>query len=297
MMGPWTRAAAAGRITDAQLRALVAVADDGSYTHAARRLGLTQSAVSHAITALERLLGVALIERSARGIRLTAAGARALAHAREILRLKAALVQDVAAAGRGARRRLRIASFGPTASRRLLPPLLDRFAARHPHVDVAIAEGTDDEAARWLHEGAVDAAFVTLPNGDFDTVLVAKDELCTVLPAGHPLARLPRVAPTQLGDDPFILTTGGCERLVREAAGPTPLDVRYEIREIDTLVEMVGRGFGIAVTPRLALPDVPPSGVAFVPLDTPLERLVGLAVRRHEGAGSAARALLELARS
>lgn len=289
-------AATAARIGDAQLRALVAVADHGSFSGAARRLGLTQSAVSHAITALERLLRVALIERTTRGARLTEAGERTLVHARELLRLKEALVREAAAARQARRRRLRIASFGPTASRRLLPPLLDRFAARHPHVDVAVVEGTDDEAARWLHDGTVDVAFVTLPNGAFDTVLVAKDELHAVLPVGHPLAQLPRVAPARLGDDPFILTTGGCERLVREVAGPTPLDVRFEIREIDTIVEMVGRGVGIAVTPRLALPDAPPNGVAFVPVDTPLERLVGLAVRTNERAGSPARALLELAR-
>ncbi|HET9948221.1 MAG TPA: LysR family transcriptional regulator, partial [Longimicrobiales bacterium] len=101
MMGSRTPAAAAGRITDAQLRALVAVAEEGSHTRAARRLGITQSAVSHAITALERILGQALIERSASGVRPTAAGTRALPHAREILRLKAALVRDAAAEAPG----------------------------------------------------------------------------------------------------------------------------------------------------------------------------------------------------
>ncbi|HEX6535054.1 MAG TPA: ATP-binding protein [Gemmatimonadaceae bacterium] len=122
--------AAAARITDAQLRVLVAVADTGGFTEAARRLGLTQSAVSHAITTLERRLGVTLVERTARDVRLTGAGARALAHARELLRLEEALVRDAEGARRRHRARLRIASFGPTASRRLLPPLLDRFAAR-----------------------------------------------------------------------------------------------------------------------------------------------------------------------
>ncbi|MEO8623382.1 MAG: LysR family transcriptional regulator, partial [bacterium] len=75
-------------MTDAQLEALVAVADSGSFTQAARRLGLTQSAVSHAVTGLEQSLSVALIDRSAQGARLTNAGERVIQHARQILPLK-----------------------------------------------------------------------------------------------------------------------------------------------------------------------------------------------------------------
>lgn len=206
------------------------------------------------------------------------------------LRFKDALVRHAEVVRQQRRARLRIASFGPTATaaRRLLPPLLDRFAARHPHVDLVVVEGPDDDAARWLRDGTTGVAFVPLPNSAFDTVLVAEDALQAVLPVEDPLARLPRVAPSQLDDDPFILTTGGCERLVREAAGPTSLDVRYQFREIGTLVEMVGRGMGIAVTPQLALPAAPREGIAFVPLDAPFVRHVGLALRRPEGAGSLA---------
>jgi DNA-binding transcriptional LysR family regulator len=84
--------------------------------------------------------------------------------------------------------------------------------------------------------------------------------------------------------------------LVRAAVGATPLAVRHRIREADTLVMMVGRGMGIGVAPRLALPDEAPAGVAFVPLDAPHRRRVGVAVRREEAAGSMARAFLVLAR-
>lgn len=294
--GERSEAARAARIGDAALQALLAVADQGSYTRAAAKLGLTQSAVSHAVASLETRLGVALLERRDDGVHLTPLGERVAAHAREIVRLKLALVREADLARRARRGRVRVASFGPTASRRLLPPLLDAFGRRYPDVEVTVVEGTDDEAAQWLRAAEVDVAFVKLPDDEFETVCVAEDALTVVLPAGHPLVTGARVAPDGLAGEPFILSSGGCERLVLSAVGDTPLDVRYEIRETDTVVAMVARRAGVAVVPRLALPDLAPAGVAFVPLDTDQVRRVGMAVRRSAGAGSMARAFLALAR-
>lgn len=299
-----------GRTTDAQLEALDALAVCGRFTHAARRLGCTQSAVSHALAALERALGAALVERAADGARLTPLGARVVDDARAVLRLKARMRAEADAVRRLAGAVLRVGSFGVSASRRLLPPLLEAFAARHPGVAVEVREGADDEVEAWLAGGAVDVAFVNLPCEAFDTVAVAEDELHAVVPAGHALARHARLAPGLLGGHPFVMTTGGCEPLIRAAlavgaqgaegeggageAAPA-LDVRYRLREVASIVATVGRGLGVAVVPRLALPDAPPPDVAFVPLAGARRRRVALAVRRAEAAGSPARLLLRLA--
>lgn len=282
-------------MTDAQLHALLAVADSGSFTHAARRLRLTQSAVSHAVTSLEQSLRVSLIERGAQGARLTDAGERIARHARDILRLKAQIQLDAEAARRLEQGQLRIGSFGVSASRRLLPPLLDAFSARYPGVTVLVLEGSDDEVEVWLRDGDIDVGFVNLPNDTFETVNVAEDVLHAIVPAHHPCAGAAHFPPHALGGQPFIMSSGGCELMIRDIARDVPLDVRFRIREVETMVAMVARGMGIAAAPRLALPDVTPPDVAFVPLDTDHVRRVGLAIRKQEETGSPARALLRLA--
>jgi DNA-binding transcriptional LysR family regulator len=283
-------------MTDAQLQALVAVAETGSFTTAGRRLGLTQSAVSHAITSLEESLAVMLIDRAARGARLTDAGARIVAHAREVLRHRSRIQRDAEASRRLEQGQLRIGSFGVSASRRMLPALLQAFAKRYPGVGVMVLEGSDEEALRWLGDGEVDVAFVRLPCDDFDATQVAEDRLMAVIPARHKLAERTSISGADVVGTPFIMDTGGCEPLIMEALCHPDLDVRFRMREVETVVAMVARGMGIAAVPRLALPDEAPAGVAFVPLATDYVRRVGLAVRKEESADSPARALQSIAR-
>jgi DNA-binding transcriptional LysR family regulator len=284
-------------VTDAQLQALVAVADSGSFTAAARRLGMSQSAVSHALAGLEEALGVTLVHRSARRVRLTDVGERTAAHAREVLRLKGVIKQEADAARRLRGGTVRVGSFGVSASRRLLPPIIEAFARRHPSIDVLVQEGSDPEVERWIADGTVDVGFVTLPNDGFDTLPIAEDEMRVVVPARHPLAesRARGVSPADVGRYPFIMPTAGCERLICDIMGDVRLDVRHRMREVDTIVAMVARGMGISIKPRLALPDVLPADVVALPLAPARTRRVALAVRRSADASPTARAFLRVA--
>jgi DNA-binding transcriptional LysR family regulator len=282
-------------MTDAQLQALVAVADHGSFTAAARHLRTSQSAVSHAITGLEQSLGVTLLWRSARAVRLTEIGERTVAHAREVLAIKSRMRQEAEAA-RGLRRgTLRVGSFGASASRRLLPPILAAFARRYPDVAVVVSEGTDQEVEGWLRAGTIDVGFVTLPNDDLDTTPLWRDEYCALLPAGHPLAREPRVRPADLAHDPFVMSSGGCEPAVRDALGGTPVDVRFQIRETGTIVATVARGAGVSIVPTMSLPEPLPADVVVRPLDPPRPRSIALAVVKRTTASVLSRAFLKVA--
>jgi len=109
-----------------QLRALLAVADQGSFTAAAGSLGLTQSAVSHAVASLERELGLPLVARDRAGARLTAHGRKVLGHAREAVHRVDRIAQDAAAAAGRHHGRLRVAVF-PSAAQ-LLPALIADLA-------------------------------------------------------------------------------------------------------------------------------------------------------------------------
>jgi DNA-binding transcriptional LysR family regulator len=282
-------------MTDAQLRALVAVVDHGSFTAAARQLHTTQSAMSHAVAELEQALRVTLLHRGPQGVRLTEIGEKTVHHAREVLQLKAQIEREAEAARKVQAGTVRIASWGISASRRLLPPILQAFSRAYPAVSVEIIEGTDQEVETWLHEGSVDVGFVTLPSEAFEGIQLAVDEMVALLPADHPMATMARVPPAALAGHPFLMCSGGCEPLILESVRGTPLDIRFRIRDADTMAAMVAQGMGVSVKPELALPEHLPPGVVIRPLDPPAPRRIGLAVRRRSDMTPACRAFMRVA--
>lgn len=284
-------------VTDAQLQALLAVADQGGFTAAARHLQMSQSAISHAVAALEKALQVELLVRSARGVQLTDVGRRVVEHAREVLRHKALMRQEAESAGGLRDGAVTVGSFGPTASRQLLPPLLQHFRHRYPGLEVRVLEGSDQEVEQWLREGRVDLGFVDLPNEEFDAAYLARDEWVAVLPATSPLAAQARIQPAQLSTYPFILSTGGCEAQIQRLVSENDYEIRYQIREVQMIVEMVAQALGVAIKPALSLPDPPPPGVVYRPIDPPRPREVGLACANRNKLSPAARAFLKVAHS
>src|SRR5437763_4355875 len=140
-----------------RMRVLREVAAQGSFSAAAEALAYTQSAVSQQIAALEREAGATLVERGARGVRLTDAGRALVAHAEAILaRLDAAERELEAIAGlRGGR--MRLASF-PTAGATLVPLAIAEFSRRHPGVELSLVEAEPEDAISQLKGGEFDVA-------------------------------------------------------------------------------------------------------------------------------------------
>lgn len=282
-------------VTDAQLQAFVTVVDQGGFTPAARQLQMSQSAVSHAVAALEKSLQVDLLVRNARGVQPTDIGRRVAEHAREALRRKALMRQEAETASGLREGVVTVGSFGPTSSRHLLPPILQGFAQRHPGLEVRMIEGSDQEVEQWLREGRVDLGFIDLPNDEFDAAYLARDEWVALLPADCPLASQHRIRPPQLSDYPFILSTGGCEEWVQKLLSQNSCEIRYQIREVQMIVEMVGQGLGVSLKPALSLPDPPPPSVVYRPLLPSRPREVGLAFVNRNRLSPAARAFLKAA--
>lgn len=285
-------------VTLQQLRVLVAVTEAGSFTRAAETLRMTQPGVSHTIARLERELGVSLIERDRGGVRPTEVGERVLVHAREAL----GLVERVGHEATGSKElragRLKIGGF-PSATSRILPVLMGNFNDRYPGVEIVLIEGTDQEVLDYIRSREVEVGFVTLPAGELDTVPVGEDEMLAVLPEAHPLASADAVSLKELAAEPFVMSKGGCEPLISSAfrsAGRKP-DIRFEVRDMSTILAMVGEGLGVTVVPELALPPQPESLTIFrtVPLDPPVRRHLALAIRSLEAASPAAAAFIQLA--
>lgn len=284
-------------MTFTQLEVFATLAQAGSFSRAAALLRITQSAVSHAIRALERELGVTLFVRDRAVPELTPAGARLLARAHEIRTLHEALIQDAKDAQGLREGVLRIASFGSTSSLRILPDLLARFRALHPGIEVYIDEEADDTVVRWLTERRVEIGFVVLPDDRFETLPLVQDEFVAVLPRDHALARKGSVAPSDLDDLPFVLPEAGCGELIQsilEQGGARPR-ILYRFPQLLSILGFVERGLAVSVAARLALPD-DAAGVVYRPLSPRAPRRVGLAVRDAGKLSPAAEAFLQVAR-
>jgi DNA-binding transcriptional LysR family regulator len=284
-------------MTQMQMQTFVTVVEQGSFTAAARVLGISQSGVSHALSDLEHELGVTLLERNRTGIFLTSTGESVLLKAREMLVLSEAIRQEVAAAKGLKTGVVRIGSFGVSSSLRLLPKLLQTFVQTYPNIEVVVQEGTDPEVLGWLDKRRVDVGFVTLPCDTFETTLIAEDSFVAIVPVHHILAKRNHIRVNELAAEPFIMSSCGCEALIENIFRTAKLQprVQYLIRDISTIFALVAKGLGVSIVPTLSIPEHS-EGVRVVPLMPKTPRQIALAVRREENASLATKALLELAK-
>ena len=170
-------------MTLTQLEVFSQVAELRGFTSAALRLGISQSAVSHALKGLEQELGVELLRRHQGQVELTDIGAQLLQRARAMLGLADTLRQEAADARGMKRGTLRIGSFGPTSSTKLLPALLARYRLAHPGIRVQVDEGPDRQVLQWLEERRIDVGFVVLPQERFDTFALVEDQMVACSPS------------------------------------------------------------------------------------------------------------------
>jgi DNA-binding transcriptional LysR family regulator len=240
-----------------QLRYFIAVAEAQSFTRAAERLHIAQPALSVQVRRLEDELGVDLLDRSRRAIRLTAAGDIMLAEARRLLGALSHMTELARQAGSGDVGRLAI-GFVPSAANEALPPILRRYRATHPGVALSLREMPPDLLVRGLHEGRLDVAFLYLPFDDptLSTTTVAREAFVAALPADHPLATGERLDVARLAGEPFILPArhgmpglhAEVLRLCREA-GFSPRPVQEDVWLVQTIIGLVAAGIGVALLP------------------------------------------------
>ncbi|QLL16310.1 LysR family transcriptional regulator [Pseudomonas chlororaphis] len=286
-------------MTLSQLQIFSLVAELRGFTSAASRLGISQSAVSHALKSLEQELGVELIRRHQSLVELTDIGQQLLLRARAILGLVATMEQEAADARGMKRGTLRIGSFGPTSSMRLLPAILQRYREAHPGIEVHIYEGPDRQVLQWLEERRIDVGFVVLPQERFDCFALVEDQMVALIPSQHGLAAKDSVSLAELCDDPFILTEAGSAELVSRlflAARLSP-NIRYRSSQLLSTLETVARGDALTLVAQLSLPEASDPRYQVKTLSPPARRQVGLAVLDRRQASPATLAFIEQARS
>ncbi len=246
-----------------RMRVLREVAVQGSFSAAAEVLSFTQSAVSQQIAALERETGTVLVQRSARGVRLTEAGEALVRHADAVLaRLAEAEAELEAIAGlRGGR--LRLISF-PTAGATIMPRAIALFRERHPYVELTLEPAEPPEALEKLRGGecdialTIDAPFACVDEEGVDKLHLLDDPMYLALPREHPLASKTKIKLEELASDSWIGgSSGGCPDtliLLRacNAAGFEP-KIAFHSDDYLAIQGFVAAGMGVSLVPDLAL--------------------------------------------
>jgi DNA-binding transcriptional LysR family regulator len=284
-------------MTLTQLEIFSLVAELRGFTLAANRLGISQSAVSHAMKSLEQELGVELLRRHQSQVELSDIGEQLLLRARAMLGLANTLRQEAADAKGMKTGTLRIGSFGTTASIKLLPPILRAYRQAHPGIEVHIDEGPDRQVLQWLDERRIDIGFVVLPEERFDTFDLIEDRMVALLPFDHPLAAQLQLALNDLCNDPFVLTEAGSSELVSRLFNAARLqpDIRYRCSQLLSTLDTVSRGDAITIVAEGSLPDEENPRYVKKALTPNVQRQVGLAMLDRRQASPAALAFIDLA--
>ena len=247
-----------------RMRVLREVAVHGSFSAAAEALSFTQSAVSQQIAALEREAGTTLVQRRARGVRLTEAGEAIVRHTEAIMaRLAEAEAELEAIAGlRGGR--LRMASF-ESAGSTLMPLAIAAFRARHPAVELSMSLSEPEDCIPQLRSGDIDLALVfesaIVDTSDgIERVHLLEDPMYLALPPDHPLAHRRRLRLADLAGEPWVAGAADCEcnRLISHAcaaAGYQPRIV-FETDDYSAMQGFVAAGVGVSLIAELGLTTI-----------------------------------------
>jgi DNA-binding transcriptional LysR family regulator len=270
-----------------QLRALMQVVELGSFSAAARRLHLSQPAVSLQIRELEERCGVCLVERIGKRISATAAGKDLIVYA---VRIEAETNRALAAMARYRKERIGRVHLGsgPSAAAYLLPPVLERLRERCPDVELVVTTGTTCQIAEQIMANTMDLGFTALPveGEELDATPVRTDEMVAIVPATE-LDIPPAITPAYVGERTLILEYQRVAhpRLCRawlRAGGVEPRPV-LEFDHVETIKNAVAAGLGMSLLPSPAVTNVPlANSIVVRPLDPPLIRTLGLVQHRNK---------------
>jgi DNA-binding transcriptional LysR family regulator len=283
-----------------QLRYVVAVAEEGSFTAAAQRELVAQPAVSAAVRSLERELGVQLFRRGRSGAQPTEAGVAVLAHARAALAAVAA-ARDVADEVTGLLRGRVAVGMVVGCTSTVLADLLADFSTAHPAVEAVLVEGSGADLLAALSSGRLDLAWVGRaqpPPSGVETAVLYEEEQVAVVPLGSsPRGRSLAVA--ELASHRLVALppgTGGRTALdaACAAAGVTPV-VACEATGLEMVCLLAERGLGTGVVPA-SVAAAAADRLRALPLDPPVTSRIELAWRTGGPSSPAGAALLAVAR-
>lgn len=244
-------------MTIIQIEVFLKVVETKSFTKAGDILGLTQSAVSHAIANLEAALGFQLIVRNRLGAKVTPNGEMIVPYIRNILQQIQLMKLEAEAITGLQKGKISIGTF-ESVTIKWLPHILRRFNQQFSHIEVELREGSYEEIVQWLQTGTVDVGFILEQDKRIvDFYPLKDDRLKLLLPSTHELSRHQKISIQQLKSDPFIMPYKGCDEHVRKLFKNQNIlpNTKFVIKDVHSIVAMVQGGLGISIMPEMTLPN------------------------------------------
>jgi DNA-binding transcriptional LysR family regulator len=279
-----------------QLRAFVRVVEIGSFSGAARVLGMSQSAVSQAVRQLEDGLGVRLLDRTTRKLQLSKVGADFMPGIQRLLGELDRQLQDLRDLREHRRGHVTVACV-PSVALRLMPHVLAGFQREHPMVAVTLKEISRHQIFAALRGGDVDLGIANVPGDDpeLDTTRLLVDHFALVMRRDHPLAASEMVSWAEASKAGLVVMATGTGIRLEIERGLAEINQRSPVHEAEhpaTLLALVEAGVGVAPLPSLAWPEAGDPVLTYRKLIEPvIERELYLIWRIGRDLSPAARAL------
>ena len=272
-----------------QLRALVSLAQTGSFTETARQLHLSQSAISHSIKALEEEVRCRLLDRVGKSVRLTLAGEQLLAHAKKILLEMDAARERLEELGKWGHGRLRIGA-SPTTCQYILPAVLREFKDSFPQCLIQIEPGDTPDSVDCLHQNRIDLALALEPRREpqLEFRPLFEDDLQFLVSALHPWAQAGKVERDEITRQRFIIYTRSSyvsdmiDEYFRRDRIVLPTSI--ELGSMEAIKELVKLGLGVSIlAPWVAAKELAEGSLRALPLGRRrLERRWGILLRKGQ---------------
>jgi DNA-binding transcriptional LysR family regulator len=275
-----------------QLECFVAVAEELHFRHAGERLGLSQSALSDRISALEYEIGVPLLFRTTRQVSLTQAGAEFLRDATGILANVQKSVSKARHSAKTGLSHIRVSGVDEAISM-LLPSTLLKFREIHPKTHIQILEiSSSDRHTQELVNHRTDVAFVRSPTNDqfISCELLYRQKVVVVLAESNPLSNLDILTPQDIAEEKIVGYPKHARPILHDMLwsgfrdiGMQP-NIICEVIDKSTLLQFVTKGLGIALAPAW-VKNIAPTGVRFVPY-SPDQKQIELYIAKRKSGNS-----------
>jgi DNA-binding transcriptional LysR family regulator len=237
-----------------QLKAFLAIAEAKTFTAGARRVNVTQAAISMQIRQLEEEVGLQLFTRTPRRVILTEAGEYLLERARKILREHDSALAEIAEVAGAEYGRLRIGTASGTFAMHQLPTILQKLKEKFPNSELTVSSGTSQKLVDKMMHGELDTAFVSLPvdNANITTESIFADEIVAIAHPRHPLAKEKYISAATLAGENLILGErgGNTRRMIDEffAAANVKPNITMELSRQEAINLMVENHLGVGMT-------------------------------------------------
>ncbi len=235
------------------------VVEQGSFQQAAQVMNLTPSAISHAISTMEKELGFPLFNRNKNGITLTSYGENLQPYILTVLNSDTKLQQAISEFNGLTHGSVKLGTFSSVCTS-FIPDIVSDFSKKHPNIEIKIYQGTYDDVYNWLKTGVVDIGFLSESScKELNLTPVYDDELLVITPKNYKTKHKEFIEISELDGEKFISQRESTDADIQEIFRKYKLNIHSSCHVVDDLsqIAMVAAGLGICIMPMLVMQNIP----------------------------------------